>query len=268
MQFIDIHSHILFGVDDGAENTDVALEMLRQAVQFNVRHIVATPHATEVMTPEIGDRFVSLFGQLKQAVETEELPIQVSLAAELFFSERIFNWLDKAWATFNGERKYLLFELPLFELPNNVDEFIFRCRMDGIMPILAHPERYMRLQETPEMLLKWYGNGCYMQLNAGSLVGQFGQRIRDFAFRLLESGMYQFLASDAHDIHERNFEILAGAAEEVSRTVSAEYAGLLCYRNPGDILKGNKIQRPDIDMIPDKERWYSRFFNKMFTRWT
>lgn len=264
MQFIDIHSHILFGVDDGSENLDYSLSMLRQAADFNVEHIMATPHATEVMTEEIGTQFIVRYNRLKTAAESDGIPVGISLGTELFFSERILEWLEEPWATFNGLKKYLLFELPLFEIPENVDEFIFRCRMSGTVPVMAHPERYLRLHDAPDRILKWYHHGCLMQLNAGSLMGQFGERIRNFSRRLLESGMYQFLASDAHDLNDRNFEILTRAALQVEEFMSREYAEILCHLNPGKALRGEKVDTGNpIEIIEDKSR-FNRFFKKLF----
>jgi len=264
MQFVDIHSHILFEVDDGADNVDVSLRMIKQAVDLGIKHIQATPHATEMMNDAIAGQFTERFKELKNILKEENLPIRISMAAEVFFSELIFSWIEKPWATFGGENRYILFELPMFEIPDKVDDFIFQCRMKNIIPILAHPERYIRLQDNPGLLLKWHRQGCFMQLNAGSLAGQFGERIKEFSTRLIRAGIFQFIASDAHEDETRNFEILVKATEEIVNLISPEYAEELCYLNPGKAIRGEKIRTREVLAIPDKDRWYKHVLKNTF----
>jgi protein-tyrosine phosphatase len=264
MQYIDIHSHILYEIDDGADNLDVSVKMLEQAAMLGIEHVQATPHATEMMHASMAKQFIERFNQLEAVIKEKNIPVRISLAAEVFFSELIFSWMEKSWATFGGPIKYLLFELPMFEIPDRVEDFIFECRMKKIIPILAHPERYIRLQDRPELLLKWYEQGCFMQLNAGSIVGQFGEKIQEFAARLVRSGIYQFVASDAHEHENRNFHTLINAVEEISILTTAEHAREVSFTNPMKALQGEKVIPRENIVIPNKKRWYKQVFRKYF----
>jgi len=203
MYYADIHSHFLFGVDDGAPDMPQTLAMLEQAVKNNFKYLLATPHASDLMNKALSIRFTENFTQVKQLIARHNLPLNISLASELFFSPAMHRWLEYPWATFNHKRKYLLFELPFYEQPEGVGDFIFKSHLKGIYPILAHPERYAYLRNTPQILRNWHQQGCLLQLNAGSLTGQFGPKIETFARKLLKARLIHFVASDAHSAGHR-----------------------------------------------------------------
>jgi len=262
---IDIHSHFLFAVDDGAENKIHSLNMLSQAVELNITHLVATPHATDLTTEEIGNRFIEHFGMLHNLIEQKKLDIKISLASELYFSSKIYDWMKYPWATFNNNRKFLLFELPLFEMPHQVKDFIFQCRLEGITPILAHPERYSYMNKNISTLIDWHRQGCMMQVNAGSVTGQFGTRAQKLALKLIQSGMVYFIASDAHDPNFRNYKQLIRAQEVLSVDFEAAYLDELLYINPHKAIEGQPIESSDVDERLLEDNWltYQGILNKI-----
>ncbi len=245
--FVDIHSHFLFGVDDGAKNQGDALQMLREAAEENIRHLVATPHATDLTNEIISDQFQKHFSILQEQIAQEKLDIEISLGSELYFSDKIYNWMKYPWATLNNNKKYLLFELPLYELPNKVDDFIFQCKLEGITPILAHPERYVYLRKNLSKIKNWHRQGCLLQVNAGSITGLFGLAVAQLAKRLILSGMAQFIASDAHDSKYRNYSVVTKAYDVLSGLIPDDYLEQLFYINPQKSIEGKDIDPFEVD---------------------
>ncbi|MEJ2545162.1 MAG: hypothetical protein P8Y99_13930 [Calditrichaceae bacterium] len=146
--------------------------MVEQAAECNIRQIAATPHITDLTDDLISNRIKNHFTQLKDEVIKRNIPVDLRLAAELIYNDRINSWLEKSWVTLNGNTIYFLFELPLFDLPRGVSEFIFYSKLNGLVPILAHPERYIYLHKKLGKLIQWHKQGCLMQMNAGSLINQ------------------------------------------------------------------------------------------------
>lgn len=246
-KYIDIHSHVLFKVDDGAGDIQKSLKMLEQAVDLNIEHLVATPHATELVNAEMGVRWKKHFDQLSDLLLRSGLPVKLSLASELFFSEQIYGWLQYPWATFADNKKYLLFELALFDLPEKVGDFIFKCRLKEITPILAHPERYIYLHDKPEKIFSWYRQGCLMQMNAGSLTGQFGGEVAAFAKKLMRCGIFHFVASDAHDTRYRSYKVIPRSFEAAAEFVDTGFLNTLYYDNPRKAIAGQPIEQAPVN---------------------
>ncbi len=267
-KFIDIHSHILYNVDDGSKSEKMSLQMLEQAVKANIAQLVATPHANDLTQKKQSERFIERFEHLQLTIEKHQLPVKLLLGSELFFGPGIETLLEAPWATFNNNRKYLLFELPLYEMPKDVEHFIFERHLEGITPILAHPERYSYLHKRLDKLVAWHHQGCLMQINAGSIVGQFGERVSSVARRLIKAGLAQFVASDAHDPEYRNYKVLGKAAEQMLEYVPQEHIEWLVYKNPLSAIRGKSIDPFEIDESRLEEDWKSvtRLWNQVKKR--
>jgi len=255
--FIDIHSHFIFEVDDGAKNKQLSLEMLRQAQDNGITQLIATPHATDLTNDAISQQFIKRFSSLKEMIASEKLNIKIILASELYFNPHIYELLKYEWATFDGKGKFLLFELPLYEMPTQVSEFIFHCKLEGITPILAHPERYSYLRKNYSSLLEWHRQGCLMQVNAGSVLGHFGERAMTFSKKIVRSNLAAFIASDAHDTEYRNYSVLKKAHKILSELVSLELLDGLFYENPKCAILGEPIESEQIDETVFEERFFS-----------
>ncbi len=239
--------------------------MLQQAVEQNITHLLATPHATDLTTEAVSDRFLDHFKELQDLVAEENIAINISLASELYFSPHVYDWIKYPWATFNNNRKYLLFELPLFEMPREVKEFIFQCKLEGITPILAHPERYSYMNKNVEVLFEWHRQGCLMQINAGSITGQFGSRAEKLALKMIQARLAHFVASDAHETEYRNYEQLPKAREILSAQFPQDYVDELFSINPQKALDGLPFEtrEPDESLIEDSWFTYQGILNKI-----
>ncbi|MEJ2053558.1 MAG: hypothetical protein P8X42_06525 [Calditrichaceae bacterium] len=261
--FTDIHNHIVFSVDDGAESLDNALLMVEQALECRIRHLAATPHITDLTDEAIVAGIQANFAELNEAVQKRELPVHLYLAAELIYNDQIYKWIKQDWVSLSRDGTYFLFELPLFDLPNGVGEFIFQTKLKGIQPILAHPERYIYLHGQMDKLIRWRQQGCLMQMNAGSLTGQFGGEVLSFSKKLLEADFYSFVASDAHDLSSRNFKVLPKAYEIAYELTSAEKADELFTINPQKALKGESISQQLLNEQLMEKSWFRGIINSI-----
>ena len=261
--FSDIHNHIIFSIDDGAKDLDKSLQMIDQAAECNIGQIAATPHITDLTDELIIDRIKDNFNHLKNEIKNRDIPVDLFLAAELIYNDRIDYWLEKPWVTLNGNKSYFLFELPLFDLPNGVSDFIFQSKLRGIVPILAHPERYIYLHKSEDKLIQWHNQGCLMQMNAGSIIGQFGNEVMSMTKKMLSANFYSFVASDAHDTESRNFKVLPKAYEIALELTSLEKVENLFKINPDKAIKGKPISQTFINEELFQVRWLDRLINSI-----
>ena len=239
---IDLHSHFLYGVDDGARNLDMTIRMLIQAETLGITKMLATPHVNVHTTAEIEEQIHSTFESLCQVIKNQRIYVDLRLAAEVNMLENDLKWLDHSWVLIGDKTKYILVETPFRDMPKGFSDTLFQIRLKNITPVLAHPERNLTFQKHPQMLIDWIHQGCLVQADAGSLVGQFGKKCYKFADRLLKAGAIHLVASDAHEPKWRNYHILAEAFQKVHAEYDQNYAQMLFDTNPGLIWEGKKIE--------------------------
>jgi protein-tyrosine phosphatase len=203
---VDIHSHVIYGIDDGAKTIEDSLALLRQAEDVGIHHIIATPHYNDF----INDNFFTLrdehCAEINARCEKENIAITIEAAAEVAF---LSNWekvLAEPRLFIRG--KYILVEFPDRDLPESCLETIFSIRRKGLVPIIAHPERCRNIQQSNNLMDELLRLGAHFQCDAGSFLGHFGSETRKCAEKLRRKNYFQFLGSDAHEIKIRNYSIL------------------------------------------------------------
>jgi protein-tyrosine phosphatase len=147
---IDLHSHFLYGVDDGPKNLKGSLELLQQAGQVGITKLLATPHVTERSSQPDQQRIKEVFNEIKEHLARSRLNIEIQLAAEISFSPDMIRWAYQSWVFIGIKRSYLLFDIPMQIIPPGLPETIFQLVRRKIIPILAHPERFGQLPTGPE----------------------------------------------------------------------------------------------------------------------
>jgi len=252
---IDLHCHILPGIDDGAASLDDSLAIARLALQDGVRRVVATPHWGEGTFTgtgaEIQERVQALQGELLgRGVEMEILA-----GAELFLSPEVpARCAEDPLLTLNGSR-YLLVEFPLQMVPPYAEQILFELRLRGIVPVIAHPERNAEIASNPELLRKLVDRGVLAQVTAGSLEGTFGFHIRRVAETLVKRQLVQIIASDAHSAHDRP-PLLGNAVQRAAQLVGDEAAHAMATTVPEAILRDEEIELPP-PQPPQRRSWFS-----------
>lgn len=204
---IDIHSHIIFDIDDGAESIDDSIELCRQAADNGFDGIVATPHFTDYRNIEdfIIERDSKL-DLIRERLSEEQIGITLYSGAELYLNRSIFSAGDLDALTINNSR-YMLCEFPLgpFNVEDGLEE-IMELTSRGYTPIVAHPERYFEIRRDARIIERLLRREVIFQVNADSLAGNIDRLAQRIAVDLIKNGVAKFIASDAHDIRRRNMD--------------------------------------------------------------
>jgi protein-tyrosine phosphatase len=234
---IDIHSHILPGIDDGSPSFDISLQMLRMAADAGTTDIVATPH-NNLEFPYDQDLIQSLFKELSDKADGL---IRLHLGCDFHLSvDNVQDALiNPAKYTING-RGYLMVELPDLTSLSAMRSVFNRMLETRITPVITHPERNPSVQNNLKEVDLWVRDGCLIQVTAQSLTGRFGTRAQRFAEQLFQADLVHFIASDAHDCEDR-IPVLTPAYNLVSQRWGVEKADSLFIYNPAAALAGDPI---------------------------
>ncbi len=202
----DMHSHFIPGIDDGAQNAEESLDLIRGMVKLGYKKIITTPHVYGEFYNNEGHAILDHYVALKKLVVENEIPVELEVAAEYFLDLHFKNEvLPRGLLSFGGEKKFVLVEVSMMGWPRIFDEIIFEIQSNGYHPVLAHPERYS-YETDPSFYLKLKDRGVLAQLNTLSICGYYGKSIQNLALKYLDAGVYDFCGSDAH--HLRHQEVM------------------------------------------------------------
>jgi len=253
---VDLHSHILPGMDDGAKTLVDSLAMAEEAIADGITHVVATPHASADYPFD--------YRRVRSAVEelSSRLAGRLTLASGCDFHLNHENLLALRKDTRPfciNQKDYLLVEFNDFSIPPSLDQTLHELRLAELRPIVTHPERNGILRTHPERLRKWVTQGCYVQVTAGSLSGVFGPNPQKHAWNWLSRGLVHFISSDAHNTARRPLK-LKFAYDAVSAQMGEDRARFFLIDNPMAAFEGRPLPFvPEIatDLQPRKRK---RFF--------
>lgn len=240
---IDIHSHIINEIDDGAEFLEESITILKKLNEIGFTHVVATPHYIT------GSHFVcnnyekyEKLKKIKETIEKKEIPIYLYLGNEIFMDANILSLLKKnEITTLNGSR-YLLIEFPVSRPIHEMMEILFFLRSRDFVPIIAHPERYIYLQENHEMIEEFLKMGCLFQGNFSNILEKYGTHAKKLFLHMLKKNQYQFLATDVHHEDDILFSKMKKVKKEIIKLTSKEKFYELTYENPLKVLKDENIK--------------------------
>jgi len=259
---IDIHSHIMPAIDDGARNTEEAIEMARIAAADGIEYMVSTPHMFNGLSPnpqpaEIVDRVAAL----NAAIGGDG--VKILPGNEVHISHEIVEQALNNRVTKINQRNYMLVEFPQLTVPVGADELLYRLLLQGIHPILVHPERNGQIQNHPSTVAKFIERGVLIQITAMSLTGEFGPAARTCADILLRHNCVHFLATDTHRPKSRP-PILSKGRDAAAAVIGAEAAEALVEANPRAVIEGEALQiLPPIPFGSSKPKrsFFARFFH-------
>ncbi|EIT83997.1 phosphotyrosine-protein phosphatase [Fictibacillus macauensis ZFHKF-1] len=252
MNMIDIHSHILPGVDDGATSLSESLEMASIAVNEGITDLVATPHYDGRYQVE-KETILTATMELNEALQRQKIPLVVHPGQEIrMYKELIEDLKAGRLLTYRNEGRYVLIEFASGEVPAYAAAMMYECTLLGITPVIAHPERNMTFKEKPAQLVALLNEGAYVQLTASSIIGKFGRNVKSFSYKLLKNKCAHFIASDAHNVSLRSFH-LRGAYEEIEKKLGREMRHAL-ERNTRLLMDGKSLH------VQDELEWKKRWF--------
>jgi protein-tyrosine phosphatase len=210
---IDIHSHILSGLDDGATHMQESLNMARQAVSQGIHTVIATPHHANGRYLNESDIIKSSVDQLNARLQEEQIPLQVLAGQEVRVYQELLKHLEDGELLSLDNSRYILLEFPSYGIPSSIPEVLYELQVMGKVPVIAHPERNQEIIKNPVKLLELVELGALSQVTAQSVFGGFGKEIQRLSLDLCKKYLTHFIASDAHNVTNRPF--LLGQAYEV-----------------------------------------------------
>ncbi|MFT4111431.1 tyrosine-protein phosphatase [Silvibacterium sp.] len=264
---IDIHHHLLFGLDDGSPDIETSVAMAEAAIADGITHVVCTPHASGryEYKPELNqERLEALRERLGDR-------ITLGLGCDFHLSyDNIEDALKNRSRYTINQKKYLLVEFNDFMIPQNITEVFYELTIAGQRPIITHPERNAVIQRNPERMKDWIREGALVQLTSSSLTGRFGKTAQSLSHQFLEKNWVHFLATDAHNLTSRPPKLSEGY-EVLEKRYGKETAERLCVANPRAVFYGEDLPRQprSLDIGEDdggRPEARKGFFGRLFSR--
>ena len=241
---IDIHCHILPGIDDGASSVKESVLMCEAAQLSSVDTVVATPHF-DAGIEDIArwkEDAAQRLSSLKEALRETYIPMDIYPGGEVLFTPELIDPMRRGEVPCLAESDYMLVEFYFDESLFEIDDMLSRLASIGVHPVIAHPERYFAVQENPDTIIGWFRKGYVIQVNKGSIMGRLGRGAQSASRWILNHGLAHIAASDAHKANVRTPE-LSSLRELLEAEYSEDYADILLTQNPRRII----LNKPMVD---------------------
>lgn len=254
---VDIHTHILPNIDDGSSCKEMSLAILQEAEKCGVTDLIFTPHFIFGSKYDLNNaKKETLLKSWKRVAKKNKININLYLGNEIFVTNEIINLIkDNKIKTLN-DSKYILFELPLNNDYNGLDNLIFDLRRKGYRPILAHPERYTNFQKNPSLLMDLLDKGLLLQVNVGSFFGFYGKKAKELVSLLAKHKMIHFFGSDVHYDNSGIYDNVSNLYSKLSKYYSQDEINDLLTNNALKVINNQNIIT--LEYIP---------FKKSFGKW-
>lgn len=217
MVLVDIHCHILPGVDDGSKNWQTSMKLAKDAVKDGITHAICTPHTLNGRYLNHKKDIIRLTDNFQEMLADAKIPLTVFPGMEVRLSGNLLKAIDNDDILYCDEGgTYMLLEFPSDDVPTYAPEMIYKILQRGITPIIVHPERNNRILKAPTLLQDMLEQGCLVQITASSYTGIFGKKIEQLSHKLIEAGQACTFASDAHDLPNRQYQ-LSEAYQKMSK---------------------------------------------------
>ncbi len=242
---IDIHNHLLIGVDDGPQDKEEALALMKQAIDNGITDIIVTPHQYSGDFTNPKSKIMDKMGEIKTIIEENDLPINVYLGQEIRINGELVYELEADINIPLNDSQYVLVEFSFTELANYTEKLFFDLQMKGYTPLIAHPERCRPMMKEPDILYDLVEKGAIGQVTATSVAGALGEGLQRKSLKLIENHLVHVVASDAHHAERRPF-MLKEAYQVIESELGKEYVERLKY-NAEAILNNRdvKVKAPE-----------------------
>ncbi|MEK3806938.1 CpsB/CapC family capsule biosynthesis tyrosine phosphatase [Bacillus sp. FSL H8-0547] len=248
---IDIHSHILPGVDDGAATSEEAIQIAKAAVEEGITTIIATPHHQNGKYINGKQTILENVEALNTLLQNENIPLTILPGQETRIHGDLMNELETDVILPLNHTNYIFIELPSGHVPRYTEQMLFDLQLKGLTPIIVHPERNGEFIENPDLLYRLVSNGALTQITSSSITGHFGKNIKKFTLQLVEAQLTHFLASDVHSLKNRPFRLSEGY---VALAKEFGQEALYIFRENAELLvKNQTVYKTDPSRIKKKK---------------
>ena len=253
---IDIHNHIIQGVDDGSEDLEMSLDMARIYLENGITKVIGTPHYIERDDFALS-RNKRALEKLREELKKNHLNLEVYLGNEIYISMDLLKDIEEERVATLNESRYVLIEFPMREIPIYAESLFYDLLIKGYIPIISHPERYLMIQENPNILFEFIRKGALAQLNLSSLEGFYGKSVRKTSKILLQHKMIHFLGTDSHNNGKRSPQVQKSLRILKSIISPSEYMSM-AEENPNSILENKIITPPCPRMYRHKRKFMEK----------
>ncbi|RHW39570.1 capsular biosynthesis protein [Lysinibacillus yapensis] len=251
---IDMHSHILWNVDDGPETIEQSLTLLEQAAKEGITDIISTSHCQHPQYDAKYNVVLEQVQQLQQELKNRQIPLTLHTGHEVRLTEKLIPSIKEGSIHVLANSKYLLLELPSSHIPHYTKNIIHALLVEGITPIIAHPERNKGIAEKPERLERLIREGALAQITAGSLAGHFGRSVQKLSLNLVRANLVHTYGSDVHNLSTRPFLFEKGL-QFLKKKKEFEAVEMLLHNNK-KILENRSFILFEPEKVKPK-RWWS-----------
>jgi protein-tyrosine phosphatase len=248
---IDIHCHILPGVDDGAQSLSDSLNMARKAVEQGIHKIVATPHHLTSSYENPKQSIIDRVKDLNAALREEKIDLEVLPGQEVRIHGEMVEGYEAGDILPVNHTPYILVEFPSNHVPRYTEKLFYDLQVNGLIPVIVHPERNQEIIEHPELLYQLVKKGAMTQITAASVCGDFGKKIKNFSLQLVDANLTHFIATDAHNTTNRTFKM-----REAYGIIERKYGNELLYyfeENAALLIEGLTVYKEDPERIKRKK---------------
>lgn len=255
MVMVDLHCHLLPGIDDGSKSMAISLRLAKEATKNGVTHALLTPHHMNGRYVNHKQDVIRRAAEFQKQLKIHDIPLTVFPGQEVRINGQLLEALDKDDILFaDTGNRYLMLEFPDDDVPHYTNQMIFDLQQRGITPVIVHPERNTKIMAKPDLLYQLLEKGCLSQITASSYVGTFGKKVDNFSRQLIEAGQGYVFASDAHDLPGRKYE-MRQAFKKLSQEFSSELAERYQY-NARSIINGANVPLNELQTIKKKKRFW------------
>jgi protein-tyrosine phosphatase len=236
--YIDIHSHVLYGIDDGSKTIEESIDLLRQYKEMGFNEIVVTPHYIE------NSNYVANNKEKQKLLKTlKEEGINLYLGNEVFINNDLEELLQKQEISTINNSRYLLIEFPMNQKIKTITNTIYELKIKGIIPIIAHPERYEYVKKDINIVKEWIEEGAILQSNYGSIMGIYGETAKKTIKKLLKQNLISLLATDIHFPNSEIYNTIEKSRKKIKKITGEEKFIELTITNPKKIIKNKEISK-------------------------
>ena len=238
MDNIDIHCHVLYGIDDGSKSLEESIEILNQYKEMGFKEIVVTPHYIENSKYTTNNKEKE---KLLKTLKNKVKGIKLYIGNEVFINNNLEELLKKEEISTINNSRYLLIEFPMNQKLKTITNTIYELKIKGIIPIIAHPERYEYVKKDINIVDEWINEGALLQANYGSIVGVYGNKAKRTVKKLLKKNKISLLATDIHFPDSKIYQNIEKLKNKIKRIIGEEKLIELSIINPKKIIENKEI---------------------------